>query len=328
MNDAIAGIDIGGTKIAIGLANRAGTLAAHRRIATRPDLGPQVALDNVCLTLEQMLQKQDASLLSIGVGCLGPLDVDKGLVLSPANLRTWSRVPIVEKLRDYFGVAVAFDNDANAAALGEYMYGAGKGFKNVLYITVSTGIGGGIILNGEIYRGVANGAGELGHTIVQPDGVRCNCGSIGCLETICSGTHITRRIEERLASGEPSLMRELAGSNSVFTAQTLVEAVRRDDKVAKELWGETCRFLALGLGNAITLLAPEILIIGGGIAAANELLFEPIRELVPKFVSMIAPENINIVPALLGQDSGLFGAIALGRTAFSKGSSIPASPKQ
>src|SRR5262249_1479069 len=134
----------------------------------------------------------------------------------------------------------------------------------------------------------------------------------------CSGTHIARRIEERLAGGEPSVLRELVADGSHPTAKTLIEAVRRNDKVACELWEETCRFLALGLGNAITMLAPEMLIIGGGIAAANELLLDPLRELVPTFVSMIPAEYINIVPASLGQDSGLCGAIALARMASSK----------
>lgn len=318
MNEALIGIDIGGTKIAIATADCDGALQADRRIPTQPDLGPDVAFENICLSIEKMLSEQGARLLSIGVGCPGPLDIDKGLVLSPANLRTWNRFPIVEKLREHFGVNVAFDNDANAAALGEYIYGAGKGFSNLLYITVSTGIGGGIILGGEIYHGVGNGAGEIGHTIVQPDGIRCNCGSIGCLETICAGKHIARRIEERLAGGEPSLMRELATDGLHPTTKTLIEAVRQGDEMACELWNETCRFLALGLGNAITTLAPEIVIIGGGVAAANELLLDPLRESVPTYVSMIPPENINIVLASLGQDSGLFGAIALARRVFLK----------
>jgi glucokinase len=317
MDDVLAGIDIGGTKIAIAIADSGGTIRTHRRIPTRPDLGPDVALETICLTIEEILKEQDLRLLSIGVGCPGPLNIDKGLVLSPANLRSWNRFPIVGKLYEHFRVDIAFDNDANAAALGEHKYGAGKGFSNLLYVTVSTGIGGGIILNGEIYHGVENGAGEVGHTIVQPDGIRCNCGSIGCLETICSGVHIARRIEERLADGKPSLLRELS-DGSPPTAKTLIEAVRHKDEIACELWDETCRFLAIGLGNAITILAPQIVIIGGGIAAANELLLDPLRELVPTFVSMVPAEYINIVPASLGQDSGLCGAIALARKASSK----------
>ena len=314
MDDALVGIDIGGTKIALALADTDGSLLFRRRIPTRPELGPSVAIENICLSIEELLADVDASLIAIGVGCPGPLDIQSGLVLSPANLRTWNRVPIVEKLSTNFGVDIVFDNDANAAALGECVYGAGREFKNVFYVTISTGIGGGIVLSGELHHGVANGAGEVGHSIVKPDGLRCNCGSIGCLETICSGTHIARRVEERIDSGEPSLLRDLAADGREPSAQMLIEAVRQDDRVACDLWDETCRYLSIGLGNAITILAPDVLIIGGGISAAGDLLLDPLRELIPNYVSMIPPECIRIEPAALGQDSGLYGAVALARS--------------
>ena len=317
-NEKIVGIDIGGTKIAIGVASPDGEMLFDRRIPTRPELGPNVALESVFLAIEEMLRAANARLLAIGVGCPGPLDIEKGLVLSPANLRTWNRFPLVDNLREHFNVDIAFDNDANAAAYGEFAYGTGKGLRNVFYVTISTGIGGGVIINGELYRGVANGAGEIGHTIVKPDGVRCNCGSIGCLETICSGTHIIRRIEERLSGNEPTLLRELIANGALPNARTLIEAVRKNDRVARDLWNETCRYLAIALGNAITLLAPQVLIIGGGIAAAGELLLEPLRELVPTFVSMVPAEYINIMPAALGQDSGLYGAIGLAKAELSR----------
>jgi len=316
-NDTLVGIDIGGTKIAIGLADRNGTLLVDRKIHTQAELGPNVALENIFLTIEEMLSKGDANLVSIGVGCPGPLDVEKGLVLSPANLRTWNRVPLVAKLQEHFNVPVAFDNDANAAAIGEYMFGAGKGCQSVFYVTISTGIGGGLVFNGELYHGVRNGAGEIGHTIVKPDGVQCNCGSIGCLETICSGTHISRRISERISDGEPSLLQDLIRGGHPPNTQTLIEAVIQNDTAACELWDETCRYLAIGLGNAVTLFAPEVVIIGGGIAAVGDLLLGPLRELIPEFVSMIPAEYIKIVPAALGQESGLYGAIALAKGGIS-----------
>jgi glucokinase len=315
MNEALVGIDIGGTKIAIALADLDGGLLARRRIPTRPELGPNVAFDNICLSVQEMASELDSRVTAIGVGCPGPLDVAYGLVLSPANLRTWNRFPIVENLHTHFGVRIVFDNDANAAALGECIYGAGRGFANVFYVTISTGIGGGIVLSGELYHGVANGAGELGHSIVKPDGIRCNCGSIGCLETICSGTHIARRVKECIDSGRPTLLRDLVEDAGEPSAKTLIDAVRQNDHAACDLWDETCRYLALGLGNVITILAPDVLIIGGGISAAGDLLLDPLRELVPTFVSMVPPECINIIPAALGEDSGLCGAVALARSA-------------
>jgi glucokinase len=317
MNEVLAGIDIGGTKIAIALETPSGERVATRRLPTQSEGGAYAVLENISRALEQMLDENKAKIVSIGVGSPAPLDVEKGLILSPSNLRDWDRFPIVSLLNERFKVPVRLDNDANVAALGEYIYGAGRGYQNIFYITVSTGIGGGIIISGEIYHGVANGAGELGHTVVQPEGVRCNCGSTGCLETICAGVHIARRAKERLAGGAPSLLNEMVSEASEITAETVVEAVRRKDRLATEIWDETCRFLAIGIANIFTLLAPEVVIIGGGIAAAGEMLFMPLRRMIPQLVSMIPPEKINLVPAELGAESGVCGALVLARKAHS-----------
>lgn len=316
MNEVIAGIDIGGTKIAVALENLNGEKVAARRFPTRVETGAHAIIESVSQAIEEMLKENRAALVSIGIGCPSPLDIEEGLVMSPANLRDWDKFPIVKLFRDCFHVPVILDNDANAAALGEYFYGAGRGLKNIVYVTISTGIGGGIIINGDILHGVAAGAGEFGHAIVQPDGIRCNCGSIGCLETICAGVHIARRTRERLANGEPSLIREMIADINDVTAKNVVEAVRRNDGLAVEIWNETCRFLAIGVGNIITLLAPEAVIIGGGVAAAGELLFAPLRRLIPQFVSMIPADKINIQPAELGSESGVCGALVLAKKAY------------
>lgn len=314
-----AGIDIGGTKIALALETLGGEKTASRRIPTRVEIGSQAIVENIAQTLAEMAEASQTEIVSVGIGCPSPLDIEKGLVMSPSNLRDWDRFPIVRFFEEYFNVPVVLDNDANAAALGEFVYGAGRGYKNVVYITVSTGIGGGIIINGEIFHGVAASAGELGHTIVQPDGgARCNCGSTGCLETVCSGVHIARRAKEKLAGGAASLMSEIAGNTNELTAETVVEAVRRGDELAIEIWDETCRYLAIGIGNIISLLAPEAVIVGGGVAAAGKLLFAPLKSLVPQFVSMVPADEINIVPAELGAQSGVCGALVLAKKAYSQ----------
>lgn len=319
MNEVIAGIDIGGTKIAVALESLSGEKIAARRLPTQVEIGAHAIIENVLREISEMLEENRVELVSVGIGCPSPLDIEKGLVMAPSNLQDWDNFPIVKLFNDRFKVPVVLDNDANTAALGEYVHGAGRGYQNVVYVTVSTGIGGGIIINGEILHGVSTGAGELGHTIVQPDGVRCNCGSTGCLETICAGIHIARRAQERLVSGEPSLMNEMtAGNVGAVTSKTVVEAVRRNDKLAVEIWEETCRYLAIGIGNCVTLLAPEAVIIGGGIAAATgEMLFAPLRRLVPNFVSMVPAEKINILPATLGSESGICGALELAKKAYS-----------
>lgn len=317
MNEVIAGIDIGGTKIAIALETLAGEKIAARRLPTEVETGAHRIVEEISRSITEMLAENQAVLVSIGIGCPSPLDIENGLVMSPANLRDWNNFPIVKLFEQRFAVPVILDNDANAATLGEYVYGAGRGFKNIVYITVSTGVGGGIVIGGEIIHGVSGGAGELGHTIVQPiGGVRCNCGSTGCLETICAGVHIARRAKERIASGEASLMNEMIANIDEVTAKTVVAAVRRKDKLASEIWTETCRYLAIGVGNIITLLAPEAVIIGGGIASAGELLFSPLRSYLPEFVSMVPLEKVAILPAELGSESGVCGALVLAKRAY------------
>lgn len=322
-NKVVAGIDIGGTKIAIALENSRGEKIAAHRLPMNVEIDAFSTVEKILQTIAAMLKANCTELVSIGIGCPSPLDIEEGLVMSPSNLRDWDNFPIVKLFREKFDVPVILENDANTAALGEFVYGAGRGFENIVYVTVSTGIGGGIIIGGEILHGVCAGAGEIGHTIVQPDGVRCNCGSFGCLETICAGVHIARRAIERLQAGEASLMNEMTANIKEVSAKTVVEAMRRNDKLAIEIWDETCRFLAIGIGNIITLFAPQAVVIGGGIAAATgDLLFAPLRRLLPDFVSMIPLEKIEILPAELGTESGICGALVLAKKAHSNLSQV------
>jgi glucokinase len=317
MNKVIAGIDIGGTKIAIALETLEGEKVAVNRISTQVELGPFQIVENISKEIEEMIKETPADLVSIGIGCPGPLDMEKGLILSPTNLPNWDEFPLVEIIKKCFKVPTVLDNDANTATLGEYIYGAGRGFTNLIYITVSTGIGGGIVINGELIHGVGAGAGELGHTIVLPNGIPCKCGSVGCLETICSGVNIARRATDRLAKGEPSLLRKMSGDSHEVTTEMVVEAVRQGDQLASEIWAETCHFLAIGIGNMITLLAPEAVIIGGGVAMAGELLLKPLRSLLKQYVTMVPMEKVAILQATLGSESGVCGALVIAKQAYS-----------
>jgi glucokinase len=315
MNDkVVAGIDIGGTKIAVALQTIQGKQVAARRLPTQINLGPQKILENVSLAVEKMLAETQTKLTAIGIGCPGPIDIERGLVLSPTNLPDWIDFPIVDLVHKRFGVSVLLDNDANAAALGEYFYGAGRGFKDVFYVTISTGIGGAIICEGQLHHGVQAGAGEVGHTIVKPDGIRCRCGTYGCLETIGSGLSIARRMKETLAANNGKTIENL----DEITAETVVEAVKRGDSAARSVWDETIKFLAIGIGNAIMLIAPEAVIIGGGVASAGELLLEPLRREIRKNVTMLPIERVEILKALLGSQSGVYGALMLAQKAYEK----------
>ena len=186
MKRVIAGVDIGGTKIALALGSVDGEIISTRRFLTRVKAGPHRILDETIENIRELVEEAEGRLVGVGVGCAGPLDLDRGLVMSPPNLTGWDQFPIIELMRERLDVPVLLDNDANVAALGEYRYGAGRGFKNIVYITISTGIGGGIIVGGEIIRGVGGGAGEVGHMTVLPDGPECGCGARGCMEALCS----------------------------------------------------------------------------------------------------------------------------------------------
>lgn len=320
MKKVVAGIDIGGTNISIAVAETGGEVVSKRQLPTQSSLGPFSAFDNMSEAIEKMLAEEPFDLEAVGVGSPSPIDVRKGLIMSPSNLLEWAEFPIVNLLNDRFGVPVKLENDANAAAVGEYIYGAGRGYRNIFYLTVSTGIGGGIIIDGNLYHGISTAAGEIGHTIIQPDGIRCNCGSRGCLETICAGVHIARRASERLENGEASILSGMVSDIDSITARTVVDAVRQADPLATAIWDETCHFLAIGIANVITLVAPEIVIVGGGVAAAGDLLFVQLRKRVPHFVSMVPADKINIVPARLGTESGLYGAVAIARELISPNS--------
>jgi glucokinase len=315
MNDkVVAGIDIGGTKIAVALQTIQGKQVAARRLLTNVALGPQKILENISLAIEEMLAETSTKLTAIGIGCPGPIDIERGLVLSPTNLPDWIDFPIVELTKKKFGVPIMLDNDANAAALGEYFYGAGRGFKDVFYVTISTGIGGAIICEGQIHHGVQAGAGEIGHTVVKSNGINCRCGSVGCLETIASGTSIARRMKEKLAGQNGKTVENF----DEITAETVVEAVKRGDAAARLIWDETIKFLSIGIGNAITLIAPEAVIIGGGVAAAGELLLEPLRREIRKNVTMVPIDKVEILKASLGSESGVCGALMLAQKAYEK----------
>jgi glucokinase len=310
----VAGIDIGGTKIALALAAPDGRVFEKTRFPTRVGEGPRVILERVISELGRMIENSGASLAAVGIGCGGPLDRARGLILSPPNLPGWDEFPIVSLVRERFGAPVALDNDANAAALGELAYGAGRGLKHLVYITISTGIGGGVIVRGKLVHGVHDGAGEVGHMTVLPDGPLCGCGARGCLEALCSGTSIARRARERLAAGEESLLSSLDASE--VTAQSVALAAREGDALARKVWYDTIRHLSVGVGNIFNALAPEAVVIGGGVSTAGEQLFAPLREHVRARVRMLPADKINILQASLGGDSGIHGAVILGQSAL------------
>jgi glucokinase len=272
----------------------------------------QEGLDALLSAIAQVLMQSKAEISGIGICSPGPLDPTTGVVLNPPNLPCWRDFPLAESIRKTHHVPVKVDNDANAAALAEAKWGAGRGYKNVFYATIGTGIGSGIVFDGEIYHGRTGAAGEGGHVSVDYRGPICACGKPGCIEVLASGPGIARRAREKVAAGRNSSMLDLAGGKlSAITGEIVGQASAAGDPLAKEVLIETADILALWLGNIIDLLDPEVIVIGGGAAALLSPVFEHLRESVPRLTVNPRAGEVPIVHARYGADSGIAGGAAL-----------------
>jgi glucokinase len=306
----VLGIDIGRTKLAAGIVETSGNILARGEVPTLAAEGPERVLHRLTQLAEDVLAAPRVSghtIQRIGIACAGPVDRQAGLILNPPNLPGWVRVPLVDRIEKALGRPAVLENDANAAALGEFRYGAGRGATRLVYMTVSTGIGSGIILDGKIWHDVKDGAGEVGHITLLPDGPICGCGNRGCLEALASGPSIARRAREALATERPSRLRQ-AGD---LTAADVARLAQEGDVIAAEVWDETVRFLGLGVVAIVTILAPERVMIGGGVTRAGDFLFESLRREVRRRVKLVAVESVPILPAALGADVGILGAAAI-----------------
>lgn len=312
----VLGIDIGGTKLAVGIADASGHLLSAERIPTNTSEGPDRVLARLAEVCHRAIAKAGVEVAAAGVGCVGPLDQKTGYVINPVNLHGWKEVPLVDTLRDALQIPVFLDNDANAAALGEHRFGAGRGVANMVYLTISTGIGGGIIVNDRLYQGENGNAGELGHMSVNFSGRPCGCGNIGCIEAYASGTAIAARAREAVralgGSAGDSLLVSLAGSVEQITGVTVIEALRRSDPLALRIWDETIIALGSCMVSVIHIFNPRRIVIGGGVSNSGDLLFEPLRKQTKKHAMPMLHDICDIVPAQLGDQVGVLGAVAVG----------------
>jgi glucokinase len=306
----VLGIDIGGTKLAVGVVDTDGRILARGETPTLATEGPSRVLDRTVQLAKDTLGRAGIAMGAIsrvGLACAGPVDREKGLVLNPPNLPGWTRVKLVEHFERELGCPAILENDANAAALGEFRFGAGRGAQSLVYLTVSTGIGGGIILGGRLWHGLKDGAGEVGHMTLAPEGPLCGCGNRGCLEALASGPAIARQARKALGSERPSRLREIQD----ITAADVSRLAQEGDAVASEVWEHALAYLGLGVAALITILAPERIVIGGGVAEAGDHFFEPLRLHVRRRVRLVAVESVPILPAALGRDVGILGAAAV-----------------
>ena len=306
------GLDIGGTKLAAGVVDGSGRVHSFVVEATQAEQGPERGLARLFELGRRALAEaglDPSELGAVGIGCGGPLDVAQGVLLAPPHLPGWRDVPVTALAEEAFGAPAALENDATAAAAAEHRYGAGAGTRNMIYLTVSTGVGGGIVIDGRLYCGATGNGGELGHVTVDCNGRPCRgCGRRGCLEAYVSGTSIAERAQEALAaSREPSSLAGIAP----LTAADVAAAALEGDALAQTVWDETVAALACGLTSIVNVFDPELVVLGGGVTGSGEQLLGPVRKRVRAETMRPAGEAASIVHSALGDHVGVVGAAAI-----------------
>ena len=310
------GVDVGGTKVATGLVNERGEILKHVRSHMITSADAVTGLNCVADAIRQLLEQLPAGQrpAALGVCAPGPLDPWKGIIINPPNVPCWRNFPLADELHKIFGLPVKVENDAKAAGLAEVLWGAGKGYTNVFYATVGTGIGAAIIFSGKIYHGRTGAAAEAGHMGIQFDGPRCPCGKRGCIEFLASGPAIARRARKKLQENPKSSLPEMAGGNlENVTSEMVAKAAATQDSVAIEVVRETVDLLAYWLGNVVDFLEPDIIIMGGGVSTMLASHLDEIRRKWKGAVLNPWPEQIPVVLARYGEESGIAGAAALCR---------------
>jgi glucokinase len=245
---------------------------------------------------------------SISIAAAGAIDTDNGIITVSPNLPDWVDIPLRDITQAAYGISIFLLNDANAAALGEHRLGAGKGSANLIYITVSTGIGGGIIIDNKLYSGTSGSAGEIGHMTIDVNGPVCNCGSTGCLETLASGTAVAREAINRIKNGEKSSLTETIKEIENITTKDVGQAATDGDALALAIIDRASYYLGVGLANLVNILNPDIIIVGGGLSKLGDLLLEPAREVVQERAFQLPAQAVRIVPSQFGDDAGIIGA--------------------
>jgi len=313
----ILALDIGNTWLRACLADLRGKILFLKKVAVQPFWNLDQSLDHLSQLVDKVLSGCHAKSREIkgaGISFGGLVDYEKGRAILSHNFPVWKDISFCRFIEERYGFKAVMDNDANLGALAEYTFGAMKGVKNFLYLTVSTGIGGGLILAGKVYRGSTGLAGEIGHTLVLENGPPCTCGKRGCLEALASGTSLARRAKEVIKGGNRNgkMVLGLSGGNiEKITGKTLFRAAQMGDKFSLNLFRNAGRYLGMAVAQAILLLDLEKVVIGGGVANAGKILFDPIQEMLDALLLPEPKRQVRVVRSRLGEKVGLLGAIAL-----------------
>ncbi len=313
----VLAIDIGGTKIIAAIISDEGRLMAREYCLTLADEGPQAVINRIFSTIDRLLGLRNidlSQLHSISIACAGAIDFDRGIVTLSPSLPGWQDIPLRDIVKEKYGVNTFLLNDASAAVLSEHRFGAGRGVNNLIYITVSTGIGSGIMINGQLYSGASGGAGEIGHTTIDVNGPRCSCGNIGCLEMFASGTAMAREAIRRIKAGErSSLIKITKGKIENITAEEVSLAAQGGDSLALEVILQAATYLGVGLVNLVNVFNPEMIIVGGGMSKMGDLLLNPARQVVKERAYPLLAQAVRIVLAELGDNAEVLGAAIFAR---------------
>jgi len=306
----IVGLDLGGTFIKVGLVSEKGKILKKEQLLTLGKKGKRTVLSQMETGIKITL-KGEKDAIGIGIGTPGLVDKN-GKVFSAPNLPDWNNLPLKKLFQDKFHLPVVVENDVNTITSGEYIYGAGKGYKNIICITLGTGLGGGMILNGKLFRGSKLSAAEIGHIPICYDGPKCNCGNIGCIERYVGAEYISQIASESIKKGRKSKIKEIVkGDLKKITPRVISQAYQKGDSLAKEIWEKVGLYLGTMLSGLINLLNPEIIIIGGGIAQVGKPLFDAVNKEIKKRAFPLLVKDVRAVPAKLGTDSGIISAASL-----------------
>ncbi|CDE99796.1 MAG TPA: ROK family protein [Cyanobacteria bacterium UBA10660] len=310
------GIDVGGTNVKIALVDDNGKIIYSNSVPTYAKMGYEYTVNNIKQAIKDLMKETNTTpsdIEGIGFDFPGQVDCKTGVVKLAPNIPGWVNVPIAQMIEDEFHIPTRIDNDVRCAALGELKFGAGRGCENFICITVGTGIGSGIVINGKVVRGATNAAGELGHIKLQMNGGPiCGCGDTGCLEAFASGPAIVAMAQEYIKGGKSTKFREMAAvEGGEITPYMVAKAAEEGDPVAKRIFEIVGEYIGIGLTSVINLLNPERVIIGGGVAESGELLLGPIRKTIKERAMVVAGNAVEIVPAQLGNSAGVIGASML-----------------
>ncbi|MBU0491210.1 MAG: ROK family protein [Chloroflexi bacterium] len=314
----VVGVDLGGTKVLAAVVDDKGNVVSEAKRRTKGRLGPDAVIERVARTVQDAVDEAGVPIkrvLAVGMVAPGPLDTEAGVVHFTPNLPGWQDVPVARSLSDALKMPVFLENDVNAGTLGEYVYGVGRGVRDMVGIFVGTGVGGGIIADGKLRQGFRGNAGEVGHMIVLADGPICGCGKRGCVEALASRTAMDRDIRAALAAGRPSIMAGLIRDDAPITSGMLAQAVQAEDEVVLEVLARAQTYLGLLTASVVNLVDPELVVFGGGVVEAlGEPFLKPIRATAREyFVNQSSADAVRIVLAELGDYAGVLGAATVAR---------------